>query len=158
MRKIVEQTEIFMTNGSVGGNQTTKLDVPNDATARAIATICESMEINKLIAVTRSGFAARTLSAIGVKVPIIAVSDVSANSKSFNLLAGVTGVAYPKEFSTTDVSHVSGVLEYLWQNKFILDDEQILVTALAYPTSGKRMNSIETHLVGDLAKSLNWRG
>ncbi len=157
MRKIVEQTEIFMKNGSVAGNQTLKLDVPNDATAKAIAVICESMEVDKLIAVTRSGFAARTLSAIGVDVPIIAVSDVAANSKSFNIYAGVTGVVFPGQFSTTNTSHVSAVLKHLWQQKLITDNEQILVTALAYPTSGKRMNLIETHMVGDLAHSLNWK-
>ena len=42
-------------------------------------------------------------------------------------------------------------------NEFITDEEHILVTALAYPTSGKRMNLIETHLVGDLARSLDWK-
>ncbi|MCX6536091.1 MAG: pyruvate kinase, partial [Actinobacteria bacterium] len=109
-----------------------------------------------VIAVTRSGFAARALSSLAINCPIIAVSDSESNSKSFNIYAGVTGVVFPGEFSTTSVIHVSAVLKYLWQQNLITDDEQILVTALAYPTSGKRMNLIETHLVGDLARSLAW--
>lgn len=157
MRKIIEHTESFVASGSIAGFMPPDVNKPHDATARAIALICESADIDKIIAVTRTGFAARTLSALAVNCPIIAVSDVGANSKSFNIYAGVTGVVFPGEFSTTDVSHVSAVLKYLWQQKLITDEEQILVTALAYPTSGKRMNLIETHLVGDLARSLAWR-
>lgn len=32
----------------------------------------------------------------------------------------------------------------------------ILVTAVGYPKSGNRMNLIQTHVVGDLAETLNW--
>jgi pyruvate kinase len=157
MRKIIEHAESFVSSGLIAGLKTPDINRANDATAKAIALICESADIDKIIAVTRSGFAARTLSCLGVNCPIIAVSDVAANSKSFNIYAGVTGVVFPGEFSTSDVSHVSAVLKFLWQQKLIINDEHILVTALAYPTSGKRMNLIETHLVGDLARSLAWQ-
>ena len=157
MRKIIEHAESFVSSGLIAGLRPPDINKANDATAKAIALICESADIDKIIAVTRSGFAARTLSSLVINCPIIAVSDVVENSKSFNIYAGVTGVVFPGEFSTSDVSHVSAVLKYLWQQKFISDDEHILVTALAYPTSGKRMNLIETHLVGDLARSLDWK-
>ncbi|CAB4661179.1 unannotated protein [freshwater metagenome] len=157
MRKIIENAELFVSSGLIAGLKPPDVKKPEDATAKAIALICESAAIDKVVAVTRSGFAARALSSLAIKCPIIAVSDVLANSKSFNIYAGVTGVVFPGEFSTTSVSHVSAVLKYLWQQNLITDDEQILVTALAYPTSGKRMNLIETHLVGDLARSLAWK-
>lgn len=157
MRKIIENTESFLRSGQIAGLEPPDISPPDDATARAIALICESAKIDKVVAVTKSGFAARTLSSLGINCPIVAVSDVAANSKSFNIYAGVTGVVFPGAFSTSDVSHVSAVLKFLWQQKFITDEEQILVTALAYPTSGKRMNLIETHLVGDLARSLAWQ-
>jgi pyruvate kinase len=157
MRKIIEHAELFVSSGLIAGLTPPDVKKPEDATAKAISLICESAAINKVIAVTRSGFAARSLSSLAINCPIIAVSDVESNSKSFNIYAGVTGVVFPGEFSTTSVSHVSAVLKYLWQQNIITDDEQILVTALAYPTSGKRMNLIETHLVGDLARSLAWK-
>lgn len=157
MRKIIEQAELFVRSGMIAGVKPANISHARDATAQAIALICESAEIDKIIAITRSGFAARTLSALAVDCPIVAVSDIDANSKSFNIYAGVSGVYFPGKFSTSDVSHVAAVLKYLWQQKIIADDEQILVTALAYPTSGKRMNLIETHLVGDLARSLSWQ-
>lgn len=157
MRKIIEFAESYLSSGLIAGVKPPEVRRSHDATARAIALICESIDIDKIIAVTRSGFAARTLSSLAVDCPIVAVSDVAANAKSFNIYSGVKGVFFPGEFSTSDVSHVAAVLRYLWQQKIITDDEHILVTALAYPTSGKRMNSVETHLVGDLARSLAWR-
>ena len=58
------------------------------ATAKAISNICENVKITKIIAVTRSGFAARTLSSMNILKPIIAVSDNFQNAKTFNLLKG----------------------------------------------------------------------
>jgi len=156
MRKILEQAELFVSRNLIGDSRPPEVHKANDATAEAIALICESTDIDKIVAVTRSGFAARILSSLSVNCPIIAVSDIAANSKSFNLYAGVTGVEYSGKFSTSDLSHVTAVLKHLWQQRLITDDEHILVTALAYPTSGKRMNLIETHLVGDLARLLTW--
>lgn len=81
MRKIIEHAESFVASGSIAGFMPPDVNKPHDATARAIALICESADIDKIIAVTRTGFAARTLSALAVNCPIIAVSDVGANSK-----------------------------------------------------------------------------
>jgi len=156
MRKIIEHAESFVSTGLIGGVTPPEIRRRDDATAKAIALICESTDIDKIIAVTRSGFSARTLSSLAVKCPIVAVSDVAENSKSFNIYAGVKGIFFPGKFSTSDVSHVAAVLKYLWEQRIVTDDEHILVTALAFPTSGKRMNLIETHLVGDLARSLAW--
>ena len=61
-----------------------KLIFKNDfmATAKAISNICENVKITKIIAVTRSGFAARTLSSMNILKPIIAVSDNFQNAKN----------------------------------------------------------------------------
>ena len=129
---------------------------PAGAVSRAIARLVRDLRLDKVIAVTRTGYAARVLSGARLPVPILAVSDRAGAARSFGLLPGVTGVYHSGEFSRSDVSHVPAVLESLWRSRLIDSDDEVLVSALAYPTSGKRMNHLETHHVGDLATALGW--
>lgn len=129
---------------------------PAGAICRAIAHLVRELHIDKVVAVTRSGYAARVLAGADLRVPIIAVSDRADAARAFGLFPGVTGVHFTGAFSRSDVSHVPAVLEALWRDGRISADEQVLVSALAYPTSGKRMNHLETHHVGDLANALGW--
>ena len=45
----------------------------------------------------------------------------------------------------------------LMEKKYIKNKDKILVTALGFPNSGRRMNLIQTHYVEDLAKRLSWK-
>jgi pyruvate kinase len=133
-----------------------RVDGPAGAISRAIAGLVRELRIDKVVAVTRSGYAARVLSGANLRIPIIAVSDRAGAARAFGLFPGVTGVQFSGTFSRSDVSHVPAVLESLWREGFITASEQVLVSALAYPTSGKRMNHLETHHIGDLARALGW--
>ncbi|MBM3527062.1 MAG: pyruvate kinase [Alphaproteobacteria bacterium] len=125
--------------------------------AEAIALMCHSLPITKIVAVTRSGYAARTIAARRPAQPILAVSDDLFGARSFNLLAGVEGVHLDLRFSRTSTDHIIHCLEALWRMGKIADEDMVLVTGIAYPRSGNRMNLLQTHVVGDLAETLNWR-
>lgn len=127
------------------------------ATASAISNICESIKISKIIAVTRSGFAARTLSSMNIKQQIIAVSDNFENAKIFNLYKGVQGYYFKNKFEKTNLHHIPKILKELYEKKIIKNSEQILLTAVAYPNTKNRMNMIETHHVSDLVKTFKWK-
>ena len=102
MRKIINKIEKNYYN------KIEKIDFPkNDyiATASAISNICENIKISKIIAVTRSGFAARTLSSMNIKQPIIAVSDNYQNSKIFNLYKGVRGYHFKKSLKNKSFTY-----------------------------------------------------
>ena len=154
MRKIINKIEKNY-SGKIE-----KIDFPKSdhiATASAISNICENIKISKIIAVTRSGFAARTLSSMNIKQPIIAVSDNFQNAKVFNLYKGVEGYFFKNKFKKINLLHIPKILKELFVKKMIKKGEQILLTAVAYPNTKNRMNMIETHHVSDLIKTFKWK-
>jgi pyruvate kinase len=153
MKTIIEDTEkaIEIKNLNV------KNDELSSPSAEAIDLLCKNTGVSKVIAITRSGFAARALSLRSINVPIIAISDDKKNSKSFNILPGVTGIFYTKKFEKTNLDFFKKVLKFLFDQKHIVIKDKILVTAVAYPSSGNRMNLIQIHSIKDLKKLLNWK-
>tara|TARA_A100001037_G_C15074585_1_gene601107 strand:- start:139 stop:987 length:849 start_codon:yes stop_codon:yes gene_type:complete len=122
----------------------------------ATASICQSLPITKIIAVTISGYAARVISMKNFRQPLLALSNDVMAAKSFNILPGTQGVFVDIPFSKISTDHVPECLSILWQRKLIDLDDMLLVTAVAYPKSGNRMNLIQTHNVSDLAEIMGW--
>ena len=122
----------------------------------AIALICRELPIDKIIAVTVSGFAAEKIAIREPLQPILAVSNDLMTTRAANLLPGTEGVYVDLPFSRTSTDHLVACLEALWKQGRITDDEMILVTAVGYPKSGNRMNLIQTHVVGDLVQTFGW--
>lgn len=141
-------------------NKIEKINFPKKdyiATASAISNICENVRITKIIAVTRSGFAARTLSSMNILQPILAVSDNYQNAKTFNLFKGVKGYFFETKFQKNNLMHIPKILKKLYKENYISSKDHILVTAVAYPNTKNRMNMIETHHVSDLIKTFKWK-
>ncbi len=161
MRRIAEAAEAHLQSSldalpataSLNGGHTES--VP-EAMAQAIALISRSLPITKIVALTRSGYAARTIAAFRPRQPIIAVSDDAMAARGFNLLAGTRGVHVAEPFSRTSTDYLPRCLKKLWRDGLIAADDLILVTAVTYPKSGNRMNLIETHRVRDLIETLGW--
>ena len=127
-----------------------------NAISDAIVLICRSLPITKIVAVTRSGYAARSIAARRPRQPILAVSDDAFAARSFNLLGGVEGFHLDMPFSKTSLDHVAQCLEMLWRQGAVVDADTVLVTAVGYPRSGNRMNLLQTHVMRDLVETLSW--
>ncbi|CAM3852773.1 pyruvate kinase [Aquirufa aurantiipilula] len=123
----------------------------------AIEVICNEAIVTKIVAITRSGFAAKALSTRNLTQPILAISDEEMSAKSFNFFPGVKGIYFPEKFPKDNLDHVIKILEFLRNSNELTDEDLILVTAVGYPNSGSRMNMIQTHLVKDLAKTFHWK-
>ncbi len=130
-------------------------EIPN-AMCEAISMLCRALPITKIVAVTISGYAARSIAATQPRQPILAVSNDAAAARSFNLYFGTRGIHVPVEFSKTDTDHIPLCLKTLWHAGDLSDDDLVLVTSVGYPRSGNRMNLIETHRVADLVETLGW--
>lgn len=154
MRRVADAAASFIQSDSTNGKAAAA--VPH-AVAEAIALMCRSLPITKIVAVTRSGYAARTLAVHRLAQPILAVSDDVYCARSFNLFAGVEGIYLDIPFSRTSTDHIVACLEALWRSGKLVGDDMVLVTAVGYPRSGTRMNLLQTHVVADLAYSLGWR-
>ena len=125
--------------------------------SNAVKYLSSSLPIDKIITITISGYAARVVSSLMIEQPIIAVSNDKELARSFNILLGTTGIYYPTKFFRDSLEHIPKCLKYLWKSKYIKNNEMILVLALGYPGSGRRMNIIQTHLVKDLVKNFLWK-
>ena len=96
MRSIIFDTQKDLIN--LEKNNVDKIDKEKSPNADAIELLCKNTNISKVIAITRTGFAARALSIRNLNIPIISVSDDKDSWRSFNILPGVHGVYYPKRF------------------------------------------------------------
>lgn len=157
MYRVVEKSETYKRKIDHETNRNLMPSAIPVAVGEAIELICTESLVTKIVAITRSGYAAKTLSIRNLEQPILAVSDDEPTAKSFNFLPGVQGVYYPEKFPKDSLNHVVRILERLRSDNLITDDDLILVTAVGYPTSGNRMNTIQTHSVRDLARTLGWK-
>jgi len=122
----------------------------------AIALICRRVPVTKIVAVTKSGYAARRISSRLPRQPILAVTNEESAARSFNLLYGTLGVHVDVPFEKAGTGHIPVCLESLWRRGLIVADDLIVVTAATYPKSGNRMNLIQLHRVSDLAEVMGW--
>lgn len=133
----------------------TGVEIPR-AIDRAVSQLCRELPITKIIAITKSGYAARMISTHRLNQQILAVTDDPGHARSFNLYAGVKGVYVDIKFSRESTDHIVACIETLWRQGEVTEDDLILVTAVAYPRPGNRMNLLQTHHVSDLIDSLGW--
>ncbi|HEY6785291.1 MAG TPA: pyruvate kinase [Gemmatimonadales bacterium] len=155
MRSVVASAERHLQSTLDATNVKDRSRVP-EVTADAIAMICRLLPVTKIVAVTRQGYAARTIAARQPRQPILAVSNDRQAARSFNLLPGTEGVFVEMAFERASTDHVLIALRELWRRGKLEREDMVLVTALAYPKSGNRMNLLQTHVVGDLIDALNW--
>ena len=154
MRRVIEAAERHV--HAILNHHREATDRLPEVMASAIAGICRSLPVTKIVAVTRGGFAARMVATRQASQPILAVSDDPQAARTFNLLPGTEGVFVDVPFSRTSTDHIAMCLEALWRRRKLDPDDLILVTAVSYPKSGNRMNLLQTHHVGDLVEALGW--
>ncbi|HJM60694.1 MAG: pyruvate kinase [Alphaproteobacteria bacterium] len=155
MRRVADAAETHL-HGPDGCAPSKPGDVPH-AMSEAVLLLSRSLPVTKIVTVTISGFAARSIAARRPGQPILAVSNDAMAARSFNLLPGTSGIHVDIPFTRTSTDHIPSCLAALWQRGLIDDSDFILVTAVAYPDSGNRMNMLETHAVADLSRSLGWQ-
>lgn len=125
--------------------------------AKAIKDICISLPITKIIAITVTGFAARIISSQLLFQPIIAITNNKETARFINLISGTKGMFFATKFYKNSLDHIPKCIYYLWEQSYIQSKDMLLVTALAYPGSGRRMNLIQTLYVKDLIKTFSWK-
>jgi len=155
MRQIATAAEAHLQSSLDAVSSQERSRVP-EVTAEAVAFICRSLPVTKIIAVTKQGYAARAISARQPRQAIVAVSNDQRAARSFNLLPGTEGVFVDVPFERGSLDHIPLCLRELWRRDKLTNNDLILVCALAYPKSGNRMNLLQSHVVGDLVDALGW--
>jgi pyruvate kinase len=122
----------------------------------AVALVSRMLPVTKIVAITRSGYAARVVANYRPRQEILVVTDDPATARTANLLFGCRGVAVQIPFLRRSTDHIAACLEELWLRGLLLASDIVLVTSVGYPHSGRRMNLIQTHSVADLRETLGW--
>ena len=92
MKEVSLVSSLHIRNKQISKNRNLNKSLIKNDMAQATAHLCKNMPITKVVAITKSGFAARSLSLLNISQPIIAVSDNLKNARTFNLYPGTHGI------------------------------------------------------------------
>jgi pyruvate kinase len=115
--------------------------------SQSINLIANSMPLDKIVTLTRSGYTARMISRFRLKQPIIAVTDNEMVKRQLELVYGVQPV-YMKYRGASDVIRNSA--EILKQKELIKENDLVLFTAGVRTEQLHQSNLIEIHRIADL--------
>jgi len=155
MHQVTRSTDEFVLARNAATTTELGESVP-EVMSNVIPQLCHSLNIDKIVAITRSGFAARIISVHRPKAPILAVSDDAESARSFNLYPGTTGIVSETPFPRESGDHIPSVLQQLWKEGHLKESDLVLVVGVSYPGKGSRMNTIQVHKIGDMVVNLSW--
>jgi pyruvate kinase len=143
MSKIAKEAERVLTgkiatNGFVNISQTV---------SKSINLIANSMPLDKIVTLTRSGYTARMISRYRLKQPIIAVTDNEMVKRQLELVYGVHPV-YIRYREASDV--IRNAAEILKEKDLVKEKDFILFTAGVRTGKTHESNLIEIHRISDL--------
>ncbi|XHH08631.1 MAG: pyruvate kinase [Candidatus Bathyarchaeia archaeon] len=143
MTRIANQTETAVKSKV---EETSFVNI-SDTVSRAIYRICQSMPLDKVITLTKTGYTARMITRFKVAQPIIAVTPDIKVKKQLELTFGVQPVHidYLAEKDT-----ISFVASKLYSMHLLSDKETVLFTAGERTTMRHASNSIEIHKIEEL--------
>lgn len=143
MSRVARETET-MVKSSV---EEAKFINISDTVSRAIQRLCQSMPVDKVVTLTRSGYTANMIARFKVQPPIIAITPDEKVRRQLELVFGVCPVHidYRKEEDRT--LYVTRKLRSL---EMIRDKDIVLFTAASRTAKRHASNVIEIHKVEEL--------
>ena len=121
----------------------------SDTVSRAIYRICQSMPLDKVVTLTKTGYTARMIARFKISQPIIAVTPDLKVKKQLELTFGVQPV-YIDYRGEKDC--ISTVTNKLYAMHLLTDKETALFTAGERTMMRHSSNSIEIHKIEELRK------
>jgi pyruvate kinase len=121
----------------------------SDTVSKAIQQICQSMPLDKVITLTKTGYTARMIARFKITQPIIAVTPDPKVKKQLELVFGVKPILinYLGEKDT-----ISAVAKKLCEKYLLKGQETVLFTAGERTTMKHASNAIEIHKIEELLK------
>ncbi|MDR0318449.1 MAG: pyruvate kinase [Nitrososphaerota archaeon] len=123
----------------------------SDTVSRAIQRICQSMPLDKVITLTKTGYTARMIARFKISQPIIAVTPDVKVKKQLELAFGVQPVLIDYLAENDAISFVANKL---FSSHLLSDKETVLFTAGERTAMRHASNSIEIHKIEELRKFL----
>ena len=143
MTKIANETEKAVKSNI----EETRFVNVSDTVSRAIQRICQSMPVDKVVTITRSGYTARMITRFKIAQPIIAVTPDLKVKKQLEIVFGVQPVAINYLGKSDRIFNVG---KQLCEMQLLSEKETVLFTAAVRTTMKHASNSIEIHKMGEL--------
>ncbi len=121
----------------------------SDTVSRAIQRICQSMPLDKVITLTKSGYTAKMIARFKIAQPIIAVTPDIKVKKQLELTFGVQPVLFDY---LNEKDKISAVANQLHSMRLLKDTETVLFTAGERTVMEHASNAIEIHKIEELRK------
>ncbi len=121
----------------------------SDTVSRAIQRICQSMPLDRVITLTKSGYTAKMIARFKIAQPIIAVTPDSKVKKQLELTFGVQPVLFDY---LNEKDRISAVSNQLYAMHLLKDTETVLFTAGERTVMEHASNAIEIHKIEELRK------
>ncbi len=121
----------------------------SDTVSRAIYRICQSMPLDKVVTLTKTGYTARMIARFKISQPIIAVTPDLKVKKQLELTFGVQPVYIDYRGEKDCISAVTNKLHSM---HLLTDKETALFTAGERTMMRHASNSIEIHKIEELRK------
>jgi pyruvate kinase len=119
----------------------------SDTVSRSIQRICQTMPLNKIVTLTRSGYTAKLIARFKVPQQIIAITSDMTVKKQLELVYGVYPVHHDYRREKDRILTVATTLHDLK----LLDDEDTVLFTAAFRTKKKHAsNLIEIHQIEEL--------
>ena len=119
----------------------------SDTVSKAVQRICRSMDISKVVTLTRSGYTARMIARFKIPQPIIAVTPDQRVKKQLELVFGVYPAAIDYQ---RHKDHILYVANSLYSMDLIKDEDTVLFTAAFRTLMKHASNLIEIHKIEEL--------
>ena len=123
----------------------------SDTVSREIYNICQSMPLDKIVTLTKTGYTARMLARFKIAHPIIAITPDAKVKKQLELVFGVQPIVIDYLSEKDTISYVANELCTL---NLLSDKDTVLFTAGAHTTMRHASNSVEIHKMAELRKFL----
>jgi pyruvate kinase len=156
MAKVIDAAEKYLVYEGVSKWNSEVLKSVPEAMSMVIPNLCRSLPITKIVAITRSGYAARMIAMHQLPQPILAVSDDLAAAHSFGLIPGTTGIFSDSPFSTESGDHILQNLKSLYNKSLLTAEDLVLVSGITYPAPKSRMNTIQIFDMKSMANKYHW--
>lgn len=121
----------------------------SDTVSKAIQEICQSMPLDKVITLTKTGYTARMIARFKITQPIIAVTPDPTVKKQLDLVFGVKPILIDY---LGEEDRISAVVNKLCEMQLIGEQETVLFTAGERTTMKHASNAIEIHKIEELRK------
>ncbi len=143
MSRIARETETAASSHVEDGNF---INI-SDTISKAVQRICQSMPVDKIVTLTRSGYTARMIARFRIAQPIIAVTPEKRVKKQLELVFGV----YPVHIDyRNEKDRIIVVANKLHSMGLINDEDTVLFTAAFRTVMKHASNLIEIHNIREL--------